>query len=189
MRTNLDNLTTEELGMLFPVVISDPDPHWPEYFELERTEIEKSLAHMNSIFINHIGSTAIPDLKAKPTIDILIEIPEETDAEWIVQQLVHIGYHFIPRPENPPPHMMFVKGYSESGLKALSYHIHVRYQGDWDEIYFRDYLRKHPETAREYAGLKIKLADVHKNNREAYTEGKTGFINRIVQQARKENAI
>ncbi len=185
----MDNLSTEELGMLFPVVISDPDPHWPDYFMLERTEIKKRLDSENNIFINHIGSTAIPGLQAKPTIDILIEIPEETDAEWLVRRLVHIGYHFIPKPENPPPHMMFVKGYSEKGMDSLSYHVHIRYTGEQDELLFRDYLRKHPEAVREYAELKIKLADVHKNNREAYTEGKTGFINRIVHEARKENTI
>lgn len=189
MGSELENLSTEELGILFPVVISNPDPLWPEYFKLERAEIEKSLARKDGIFINHIGSTAIPDLQAKPTIDILIEIPEETDTEWLVQRLIHIGYHYIPKKENPPPHMMFVKGYSGKGLDSLSYHVHIRYIGKQDEILFRDYLRKHPEALREYAELKIKLADVHRNNREAYTEGKTEFISRIIRQTRKENTL
>ena len=183
---NLDSLTNEELGRLFPVVISEPDPDWLMKFETERKEVEKYLGPQNIIRIHHIGSTAIPDLPAKPTIDILLEIQEWTGNKALKKHLNDLGYHFIARPENPPPHMMFVKGYLETGLKKLSYHIHIRYKGDWDEIIFRDYLRKYSEIAKEYAALKFSLAERYKNDREAYTEGKTEFINRVIQKARTE---
>jgi len=186
MTIDLDRLNTEELGRLFPVFISAPDPEWIKHFEIEKKEIEKSLGPENIISINHIGSTVVPDLPAKPTIDILVEVAEEAENEFIIQGLTDLGYHFIPRPENPPPHMMFVKGYSEMGLKELSYHIHIRYKGDWDELFFRDYLRKYPEIAKQYAELKIQLSEIHRNDREAYTVAKTEFINRITQRARKE---
>ncbi|MBN1158220.1 MAG: GrpB family protein [Bacteroidales bacterium] len=187
MVMDLDKMNTEELGKLFPVVISEPDPDWPRHFEEEKKRIEKGLGPENITGLHHIGSTAVPDLQAKPTIDILIEIPQETDMHLIVQRLKDLGYHFIPRPENPPPHMMFVKGYSEKGLEKLSFHIHVRYKNDWDEIYFRDYLRDHPEVAREYARLKLQLSEKFRNDREGYTEGKTNFITRIIQQVRNIN--
>jgi GrpB-like predicted nucleotidyltransferase (UPF0157 family) len=64
----------------------------------------------------------------------------------------------------------------------------VRYRGDWDEPYFRKYLRRHPEIAREYGDLKIRLAEEYRNDRETYTEKKTDFIRRIVVLARMETA-
>jgi GrpB-like predicted nucleotidyltransferase (UPF0157 family) len=127
----LNNLPAEELGKLFPVIISEYNPSW------------------NDLFM------------------------EEREA--------------IPKPENPPPHMMFAKGYSEEGFAGQAFHIHARYKGDWDESRFRDYLISHPETAVEYAGLKLKLAELYPNDREKYTESKTEFIAKINALAKEEN--
>lgn len=82
--------------------------------------------------------------------------------------------------------MMFVKGYTEEGFKGQVFHIHVRYKGDWDEIYFRDYLKSHPETAKKYGELKLKLVEKFRNDREKYTESKTNFIKKINKLARKK---
>jgi GrpB-like predicted nucleotidyltransferase (UPF0157 family) len=186
MPKNLNELTTKELGQLFPIIMSEPNPDWGKIFQAEKEIIIKSLGPDNIYRIEHIGSTAIPNIISKPTIDMLVEIPETTDNEIIINGLTKIGYHYIPRPENPAPYMMFAKGYSEDGFEGQAYHIHVRYIGDWDEIYFRNYLREHPEIASEYADLKVELKERFRNDREAYTEGKTEFVERIVELARKE---
>lgn len=186
MNNPLDNMTDEELGKLFPILITEPDPEWIILFQKERSRIRKTLGKKNIIRIEHIGSTAVPDLKAKPTIDILLEVPESIDKNWLIGEIVKLDYHYIPKPENPAPHMMFVKGYTPGGFQGQAYHIHVRYQGNWDELYFRDYLKAHPETAQAYGELKVKLSRIHKNNRERYTEEKTDFIRRITKLARKD---
>lgn len=184
MNSKLDLMTGEELGKLFPVIISDPDQSWPELFRLEKTEIGKVLSVQSIIRIEHIGSTAVPGLKAKPTIDILLEIPGTADTGELKNRLAGMGYHFIPKPENPAPHMMFVKGYTENGFEGQAYHVHVRYSGDPDELYFRDYLKLNPGVAREYEELKVRLAAEYKNDRDQYTEAKTEFIKRITEVAR-----
>jgi GrpB-like predicted nucleotidyltransferase (UPF0157 family) len=82
--------------------------------------------------------------------------------------------------------MMFMKGYTEHGFDGQVYHLHVRYYGDWNELYFRDYLMLHEETAREYAVLKHELSAKLEHDREAYAGGKTEFIRRINDKGRKE---
>ena len=130
MNKQPDDMKIEELGNLFPVIISEPDPDWIKVFQKEETKIKRVLDKQNIISVEHIGSTAVPDLKAKPTIDILIEVPVSADKELIIANLIKLNYHYIPRPENPAPHMMFVKGYTPAGFKGQTYHIHVRYSGD-----------------------------------------------------------
>lgn len=179
-------MTAKELGELFPIIIVEPDPDWIALFEIEKAEITNVLGRKNIVRLEHIGSTAVPNLKAKPTIDILLEVPGSADTKEVVEKLTGLGYHFIPKPENPAPHMMFVKGYTDSGFEGQAYHVHVRYAGDWDELYFRDYLKSHPDIAREYGELKVKLAGEYKNDRDGYTEKKTDFIKRITSLARNE---
>jgi len=181
-----ENMTPKELGQLFPIILVPPNPEWAKLFKAEKVKIENILGPGNIIRIEHIGSTAIPGLLSKPTIDILIEIPGKENNETIIEGLKSIDYHYIQRLENPAPHMMFAKGYTKSGFKGQAYHIHIRYSGEWDEIYFRDYLTKNPEAVSDYGALKRKLAEKYRNDREAYTNGKTDFIKRISAIARKE---
>ena len=81
---------------------------------------------------------------------------------------------------------MFMKGYTLDGFKGQAYHVHVRYAGDWDEIYFKNYLLKHPDTAEEYEKLKTELKNKFEHDREGYTNGKTDYIKRITLLAREE---
>jgi GrpB-like predicted nucleotidyltransferase (UPF0157 family) len=185
----LDTMSKEELGRLFPIIISEPMPYWTDVFKAEKLEIENALG-LNAIKrIEHIGSTAVAHLKAKPTIDILLEIADDADTDAVIAALKNIEYHYIPKPENPPPHMMLVKGYTIHGFQGQAYHVHVRYQGAWDELYFRDYLIRNPAVAREYADLKVILAEEYKNDRDGYTDKKGEFIKRITGVARKERSI
>ena len=185
MAKNLNQLTTDELGQLFPIFIVDYNPDWPKLASIESKKIIESVGKEFISRIEHIGSTAVPGLCAKPTIDFLLEILDITNCDLLIKQLEKIDYHFIPKPENPAPHMMFAKGYSESGITGQTFHIHVRYPGDWDEIVFRDYLIKNQSVTADYAKLKRKLADEFKNEREKYTDRKTTFIKTTTLTARK----
>lgn len=162
-------MSREQLGRLFPVSISEPDPDWPSRFESEKAALAASLGADVAVGIEHVGSTSVPGLAAKPTIDVLLEIAPGTDLSLLRERMRVLGYDVNERPENPSPCLMFVKGYTTEGLRGQSYHVHVRYPGDWDEIVFRNYLRSRPETARSYAALKFALAERHRYDREAYT--------------------
>jgi GrpB-like predicted nucleotidyltransferase (UPF0157 family) len=187
MNDDLNDLTSEELGILFPIAIVDYDPGWGKIFLLEKQNFLRITQPGAILRIEHIGSTAIPGLCAKPTIDILLEISGTADCDLLVGNLRKIHYQHIPKPENPPPHLMLVKGYSKKGFNGQSFHIHVRYQGDWDEIVFRDYLISNPSVARSYGELKRSLAIMFKNDREKYTDSKSDFISGIVKKAREEH--
>ncbi|MBN1576986.1 MAG: GrpB family protein [Chitinispirillaceae bacterium] len=175
----LDQLSPAELGRLFPIFLSNYDPRWPRRYMREKARIEATLDPGTISKITHIGSTSVPGLISKPTIDILLEIARTTDLQKLTASITGIGYHFIPKPENPPPYMMFVKGYTQEGFRGQAFHLHVRYGGDWDEPYFCDYLRKHPRIASEYVELKKKLAEPYCHDRDGYTEAKTEFIRRV----------
>lgn len=175
----LDKMSIQELGKLFPVTLSSPNKSWPQLYFEEKKLIKSMFLKGEIKEITHIGSTSIPNIKAKPIIDILVEIHKNTDIKELKNRIESLNYHCLSKPENPPPHIMFVKGYTLNGFTGQVYHVHVRYPGNWDEIYFKNHLVDHPEVARKYEKLKVLLALKYKNNRELYTKGKTDFIKRI----------
>ncbi len=185
----LEKLSPKELGKLFPIIIVEPNQKWNNIYETEKKEIIRILGE-KVIRIEHFGSTAVPNLEAKPTIDILVEIPKsEKNKSEITERMKSEGYNFIPRNDCPPPYIMFVKGYTNEGFKGQSYHIHMaekEHNGLWDRLYFRDYLINHKEVANEYEKIKQKLAEKYKYDREAYTEGKTEFIKAITEKAKRQ---
>lgn len=128
----------------------------------------------------------MPGLTAKPTIDILFEIKQGTDLHGLSANLQNSGYLYSAQPNNPAPHMMFMKGYTPQGFRGQAFHVHVRYPGDWDELYFRDYLVAHPEIAAEYGKLKLSLKEAYEHDRDGYTLAKTEFIRRVTKLARIE---
>lgn len=183
---DLHKMTLEKLGQLFPIIIQKYSEKWVSLYLSESKRIMNSFSPSEIVKIDHIGSTAIPGLKAKPTIDILLQVSEQTDLQKIKTIFKALDYHINEHPDNPPPHLSFVKGYTRKGFKGQTYHVHLRYKGDWDEIRFRDYLIQHKEIAKEYETLKLELADNYKNDREAYTNSKTGFIEKINNLTRKQ---
>lgn len=183
-------LSLKELGNLFPIIISDPNPEWKILYETEKYELIRILGQ-KAISIEHFGSTAVPNIKAKPVIDILVEIPNKNEIKkGIIELMRSNGYHFIPRNDCPPPYIMFVKGYTNKGFKGQAYHIHMaekEHSGLWDRLYFRDYLIENKETAKEYEKIKDYLAEKYKYDREAYTIGKTKFIKQVTEKAKGRN--
>ncbi len=183
---SLHDMPVNELGHLFPILIQDYSEKWIDLYQTEKKLITESFLPSDIVSIDHIGSTSIPGIKAKPTIDILLQINKEVDLTSIKNTFKSLGYSINEHSENPPPHFLFVKGYSTDGFKGQAYHVHIRYEGDWDEIRFRNYLVKHREVAKEYEALKLKLAEKFRNDREAYTNSKTDWIEKINAITRKQ---
>lgn len=173
---NLKDMTLAELWELFPIVLAAYNPDWPEWANEEVLELSTLLRDYNPI-INHIGSTAIPGIQAKPIIDILVEV--NPDADWlrIKEKMEAAGYICMSVSET---RMSFNKGYTPAGYADKVFHIHFHISGDNDEIRFRDYLIAHPEVAKEYEKLKLSLLPKYRNDRDGYTEAKSGFVRKIV---------
>jgi GrpB-like predicted nucleotidyltransferase (UPF0157 family) len=137
--------------------------------------------------ITHIGSTAVLGLTAKPTVDILLEIPNGTDLKRFKAAFPKSEYVRLDRQTTPTDDIMiFLKGYTAEGFADRVFHIHVRYKGDWDEVCFRDYLILYPKIAAEYAELKRKLKDEYEYDRDGYTNAKGEFIKRTTELAKRE---
>ena len=180
----------KELGKKYPIVVVKYDPAWPELYQAEARFLKSLFGPGVIVRIEHFGSTAVPGSAAKPVIDILVEVTSfKTAKRKIIPELKNQGYDYnwVTNQPKPPGHMMFVKGYDVEGTERLRYHLHMAPAGHplWDRLLFRDYLRRHPETVRRYEKLKYRLAGLYRNDREAYTEGKAGFVKKITDKARK----
>lgn len=185
MEKELSEMTLEELWQLFPIRLVPHDPMWKEQY---RREAERLNALLGSTVarVNHIGSTAVPHLAAKPIVDILIEVFDAEKFEKVKRLLLESGRILMSENGNPL-RASFNKGYMPEGFAAEVFHYHLRIIGDCKELYFRDYLIAHPETAEEYARLKFSLAGQYEHNRDAYTDAKTDFVNRVTAMAMAEN--
>lgn len=173
-------MTLEELWELFPIILSEHKSCWGHWYEEEKQNI-MSLLHDEILRISHIGSTAINSIMAKPIIDILVEIPKNVSMADIKKKLADSGYICMWEGEN---RKSFNKGYTDKGFAEKVFHLHLRYYGDNDELYFRDYMNDHPALAKEYEKLKISLRKKYEHNRDAYTQAKTAFISKYTQSAK-----
>jgi GrpB-like predicted nucleotidyltransferase (UPF0157 family) len=166
-----------------PVVIVEYDPRWPALFQEERALILKVAGEL-IVAVEHIGSTAVPQLGGKNITDIMGGVHRLADAKQCVEPLGGIGYEYVPEyNEIIPERRYFHKGPPE----ARAFHLHlVEYPSDfWDKhILFRDWLRSHGEDAEDYYQLKKELAARFVRDREGYTDAKTDFIESVVARAR-----
>lgn len=161
------------------------DNQWPTMAKLEIETLRSALPKSHVLDIQHVGSTAIPGIHAKPIIDLQIAVDSLIAIKAIViDALEKLGYQYWA--ENPDPgRMFFVKGMPPFGEKR-THHVHIvepaskHWQG---KIQFRDYLLFHPAVAHEYDALKMKLAAESTYDREKYTEAKTQFVNEVLQKA------
>ena len=167
-----------------PVEIYDYDKEWPLKFAKEKANI-MSVIGPRIVAVEHIGSTAVQGLCAKPIIDIMVGIRRLADAKHCIVPLQSIGYEYVPEYEaSLPERRYFRKGPSEMPNKHFHLHMAEHDSDFWKRhLRFRDYLRTHPDTAQQYCELKKKLAAKHRLNREAYTEAKTEFIKSVVRKA------
>ena len=154
MGKKLSEMSLEELWQLFPIFLTGHQACWEDWFREEACVLKEALSETKVKQISHIGSTAIETIWAKPIIDILVEMSEGSDFEEVKKILLKTGYLFM---GGEGCRLSFNKGYTEEGFAERVFHLHLRYAGDNDELYFRDYLRNHEETAREYERLKFRL--------------------------------
>jgi GrpB-like predicted nucleotidyltransferase (UPF0157 family) len=185
----LGDLTKEEIGQLFPIEISPYDTNWPIIYEAERERIEKNISPALFSRIEHFGSTSVPGLSSKNTIDILMAVEfDDTQNNELIEQMKNIGYDFNWQKESKNPHMVFVKGYDSEKPKQQTYHIHAAPEDHivWNRIDFRNHLIAHPEVAKAYEDLKRSLADKYKHERVDYRIAKTEFINEFTKKSLPE---
>jgi GrpB-like predicted nucleotidyltransferase (UPF0157 family) len=167
-----------------PVIIVDYDPHWAELYEEERCLISGAIGPWLA-GIEHIGSTSVPGLAAKPIIDIMVGVRTLDDARYCIEPLAALDYVYKPELEAGMPE----RRYFNKGPQGNHRHLHVvEMDGDfWQKhLAFRDYLRTHPQTAAAYAALKRDLAARYVADRDGYTDAKTEFIQSVVRVARGE---
>lgn len=196
MKQHVSELTPEEFQKTFPIVLEDYKPEYASWYEEEKASIRSVMQAKDIVRINHIGSSAIPDIKAKPMVDILLEISEECDLEGMVEALKTIGFgtEVAMRKDNPFEYL-FAKGMTVNGFEDKVFLLHVRYAGDWSELYFRDYLLEHPDVAKEYSDLKVQILDNIKTGKiermpngqpNGYSMAKLRFVEDISNRAKNE---
>jgi len=173
-----------------PIRIVDYDAQWPVKFEEEKTQIVEALGDLVAD-VQHVGSTSVPGLAAKPIIDIMVAIKGESGMVRSITPLVKIGYVCLG--EFGIPGRNYYRrnaevaglGLSHGGI-ARTHHLHTFPAGhaEWDRhIQFRDYLRSHPDAARDYETLKRDLASQFPADMDGYTDAKTEFIKAIEAKA------
>lgn len=170
--------------MTFPtVVLVDYDPQWPELYEAEKKSILDAIGP-HVLEIEHVGSTAIRGMPAKPIIDIMVGTRNVADtADACIGPLRNIGYDYVPK-WALLDRRLFRRG---AWLLGCMYHLHLAEFGgeSWvRHTLFRDELRADPELARRYRELKQRLAVQHEFDRGAYTEAKRPFVNGVLAEVR-----
>jgi GrpB-like predicted nucleotidyltransferase (UPF0157 family) len=154
------------------IEVVDYDPHWPETFEVLRLRIWAALSDI-ALSVEHVGSTSVPGLAAKPIIDISIVVPERSDVQTGISRLATLGYvhrgdlgiegrEAFANPDGLPLHNLYL---CPRDSVALANHLAIR-----------NYLRTHPEAVRQYAELKKQLAERFPQDIDGYVDGKTPML-------------
>jgi GrpB-like predicted nucleotidyltransferase (UPF0157 family) len=162
-----------------PVEIADYDPDWAGAFAELGVVLRGALADV-AVRIDHIGSTAVPGLAAKPVIDIQMSVPSLEPVDTFRVPLDRLGY--IYRADNPER----TKRYFREPPGQRRTHIHVRQLGSFSEqfpLLFRDYLRSHPPQAAEYAVVKRRCAASFRHDRQGYVEAKDSYVWNVIRRA------
>ncbi len=162
-----------------PILIEAYDPDWPRRFADLARALRRELGE-RAARIDHIGSTAVPGLAAKPVIDIQISVARLEPLRAYADGLARLGFGW--RSDNPD----LTKRYFREGPGLRRTHVHVRATGSWSEqlnLLFRDYLRVSAEARGVYAEAKLALATRFRDDRDAYVTAKTPTIWALLQRA------
>lgn len=163
------------------IVIEKYTSDWALAFNEEKKLLQDIIGDI-ATSIEHIGSTSIKGLGAKPIIDIMIGVYDLKEVEGIIKPLGHIKYEHVFH-EDFPNRRFFRKGLWRAGTHHL--HIYKYESEEWNSnILFRDYLRKHPDVRNRYNQLKIELAQRYRCDRVGYTAAKAPFIRDVIQKAK-----
>ncbi|CAN5325505.1 GrpB family protein [soil metagenome] len=162
------------------IEVLDPDPSWPERFRAEAARIAEALGPV-AARIEHIGSTSVPGLAAKPVLDVQISVRSFLPMEPYREPLERLGY--VHRADDEPEHRFF--RLDVEGVRSVNIHV-CEVGSEWERrhITFRDHLRTHPEDAARYAELKRRLARRFPFDVLSYADAKTPFIEAIKGRSR-----
>lgn len=160
------------------IEIVDYDPTWPETFEQLRKPVWDVVGDF-ALCVEHVGSTSVPGLAAKPVIDMSVVVPSEADVPRAIKRLATLGYRHRGNlgiegreaffsPPDLPRHHLYVCPQGSLGLR--------------NHLAVRDYLRTHPDAAQEYGALKKRLAQRYPKDIDRYLDGKTDFITAILRE-------
>jgi GrpB-like predicted nucleotidyltransferase (UPF0157 family) len=164
------------------VTISDYRNEWADLFLLERTRLEEALG-TDAAAIEHIGSTSVEGLAAKPIIDIMIGLVDFALAGGAIMKIVASGYDYIAEYDAVMPYRRFFVKESQ-GVRTHQIHMVEINTPFWQRLLlFRDYLRRNPQARRQYEALKRRLAEREWQDVNDYAEAKTEFIRRAERQA------
>jgi len=172
-----------------PVYIVEYDQRWPLAFAHIKEVVSGEMKEL-AREVKHVGSTSVPALAAKPIIDIIVVIESESVLDEVNLRLQGLGYHHegdggIPKREAYKREGDDVPR-DGKGSTWPQHHLYVCPQDSPElarQLAFRDFLRKNHKVADAYARLKCRLAEIHRHNREAYTDGKSEFVGRILRRA------
>src|SRR5690606_6579619 len=186
MSSPLYELKKEDWNRLFPIHLEDHNPAWKQIFLEERERILAVISRFSPERIEHVGSTSIPGIKAKPYIDLLIVIPAEfLFSEELITSMAEIGftYFLVPKRDGIEAYMSFGKGYNLEGIKEQIFHIHMCPRDNFmvNQLVFRDVLRKDAKLAKAYEALKMESASRFRNDRGSYLLSKNEFIQEVMK--------
>jgi GrpB-like predicted nucleotidyltransferase (UPF0157 family) len=167
------------------VRLNSYDCDWPRRYT-DEASLLRDILGSEILGLEHIGSTAIPEMPAKPTIDLLLAVSSYDRFLPLVEQLDDIGYLYTPSSEaDKIGRRVFRKGPKDMA-KPRTHHLHVTKAGSyyWQRIIaFRNYLRDHPAEAAAYADLKRDLVSEFAHDSRQYTAGKHNFVTAIEHKA------
>ena len=164
------------------VVLAAHNRAWRALFEQEASALQRSLAG-RICGVEHVGSTSIPDIRAKPILDLMLGLSNLDDGPELATELAELGYEFRPDAGLPAEHV-----YAKGAPRTHVLHV-VEFGGEaWQQkLAFRDALREQPDLAQAYEELKVALSLQFADDRAAYTAGKTEFVRSVVR-ARLSNS-
>jgi GrpB-like predicted nucleotidyltransferase (UPF0157 family) len=157
------------------------DPLWREAFEAEAKHVAAALGE-NVVDVHHIGSTAIPDIYAKPIVDLLVEVRDIAEVDGRGSAMESLGYEVMG--EYGIPGRRYFRKDNREGVRTR--HVHAFEAGSAEverHLAFRDYMRAHAGEAQRYSELKRKLAEEHPRSIDGYMDGKDGFIKEMDRRA------
>lgn len=184
MEKSLSKMTLEELWQLFPITLTAPNSAWRQWFLQEKDELVRLLGE--NICVHHIGSTAIAGIRAKPIVDILVELSDGQALNHAVCILRGSGYLLMNQRDG---RASLNKGYTPHGYAERVFHVHLRISGDADELLFRDYLNENGWAAKEYERLKLRLWKQFEHDRDGYTNAKSPFVADILALAKNSDTL
>lgn len=176
-------MTKSIIGLKRGIVkLIDYNPEWKKSFEQEKRRLKDALGNF-AIDIQHVGSTAISKILAKPIIDIGLIVPSLAEVKQYIPELNKIGY--VLKIEDREDRLFFTKGHENK----RTHYLHIGEKGNGyveDMILFRDYLCKHKDVAQKYSELKKELFKKYRDMRENYTAEKEQFIKEIIKKSNKD---